>query len=380
MKNKVRILIIILTAFNVPKTFPQDSLSFAGQLPVHVSVNSENALPLGIGARYIPRLNYKTSLKHYRFLDFEASANLYGNAAFHLFDSTGSGGDIKLYRLWTRFSTHQLEIRAGLQKINFGSASLLRPLMWFDRIDPRDPLKLTDGVWGLLARYYFLNNANVWLWGLYGNNNLKGWETLPSSKKVPEFGGRFQMPLPHGEGGLTYHHRTADGSSLSDSSHTIGNISENRLGLDAKFDMTVGWWAEASLSGYGQDIGMYTNQKIINLGADYTFGLGNGLTIIYEQLIASYSRKVLSFTNAFTFSMMSINYPAGLFSNIGAIFYYDWKNSKMYNFINFQLQFNSLSLNFMGYINPKVYNIPAQDAGESLFAGRGAMIMLVFNH
>ena len=68
-----------------------------------------------------------------------------------------------------RYSSDQFELRLGLQKINFGSASMLRPLMWFDQMDPRDPLHLTDGVWGLLARYYFLNNANIWLWGLYGN-------------------------------------------------------------------------------------------------------------------------------------------------------------------------------------------------------------------
>jgi len=56
--------------------------------------------------------------------------------------------------MWIRLSTKQFELRAGLQKINFGSATLLRPLMWFDKIDPRDPLQLTDGVYALLARYY----------------------------------------------------------------------------------------------------------------------------------------------------------------------------------------------------------------------------------
>ena len=66
---------------------------------------------------------------------------------------------------------NKLHIEPGLQKINFGSATMLRPLMWFDQVDPRDPLQLTDGVWGVLGRYYFLNNANIWLWGLYGNKN-----------------------------------------------------------------------------------------------------------------------------------------------------------------------------------------------------------------
>ena len=48
---------------------------------------------------------------------------------------------------WLRLSTSRFEARVGLQKINFGSATLFRPLMWFDSLDPRDPLQITDGVY-----------------------------------------------------------------------------------------------------------------------------------------------------------------------------------------------------------------------------------------
>ena len=91
---------------------------------------------------------------------------------------------------------------------------MLRPLMWFDKIDPRDPLQLTDGVWGLLARYYFLNNANIWLWGLYGNEKPKTWEIGKTNQHYPEFGGRFQSPVPKGEAAVSYHFRMADTRGL----------------------------------------------------------------------------------------------------------------------------------------------------------------------
>ena len=42
------------------------------------------------------------------------------------------------------------------QKMNFGSAIILRCLTWFNSIDPRDPLQATDGKTGPLLRYYFL--------------------------------------------------------------------------------------------------------------------------------------------------------------------------------------------------------------------------------
>ena len=124
--------------------------------------------------------------------------------------------------MWVKFSGDQFELRAGLQKINFGSAQMFRPLMWFDRIDPRDPLQLTDGVYGLLARYYFLNNANIWLWGLYGDDKIKGWELIPSKKNSIEYGGRVQLPLYTGEIAATYHHRTADPGPVLPDSITLG--------------------------------------------------------------------------------------------------------------------------------------------------------------
>ena len=251
----------------------RSSLEFSGQLSAYTHVNPHNELSWWSGARYIPQLNGELSMKEDRLIDVEASANIYGNIGIHPFDTLGRNGNLKPYRIWARYSTRQLEIRAGLQKINFGSASILRPLMWFDQIDPRDPLQLTDGVWGIRARYYFLNNANIWLWGLYGNDRLKGWETFASASKVPEFGGRAQVPVPRGEAAVSYHHRIADATDLAAGTPKLDRVPENRFGFDAKFDMVVGWWIEGSWSHYSKDLGTYTNQEILNLGIDYTLSL-----------------------------------------------------------------------------------------------------------
>ncbi|HDZ40261.1 MAG TPA: hypothetical protein ENH59_01075 [Bacteroidetes bacterium] len=380
MKKRLKILIIPLLFISSFIAKGQEKLNFKGQLSAYTLLNPSNELSWQNGLRYIPQVNYQYSLSDKHRIGFEASANLYGNAALALFDSSYFSGDIKPYRFWARYSTNQFELRAGLQKINFGSASILRPLMWFDQIDPRDPLKLTDGVWGVLARYYFLNNANIWLWGLYGNENLKGWETFSSDKKIPEFGGRLQSPVPHGEAGFSYHHRIADCSSLSDSFNIIGNVTENRFGFDAKFDMNIGWWIEASWSAYNKEIGMFSNQEIINLGADYTFSLGNGLTVIYEQLIASLDENPFGFENVSTFSLLNLSYPLGLFDKISAIVYFDWANNKAYNFLNWQRVFNKYTLYLMAYINPKDYNIPTPGSDDLLYAGSGIQLIFVFNH
>ncbi len=88
-----------------------------------------------IGLRYIPELSYAFSLQERDWLDLEVSANLFGDMAFIKGESTTSNTRLKPYRMWGRYASDQYEIRLGLQKINFGTAMMLRPLMWFDSID-----------------------------------------------------------------------------------------------------------------------------------------------------------------------------------------------------------------------------------------------------
>jgi len=281
MKILPFILLVGVLYLNTLKGISQDSLLFRGQLSAWMNYNPDNSYSLNSGIRYIPELNNAIQLKDNKLLDFEASANIYGTAAIMPFDSLDTGGKIKPYRLWARYSSRQFEFRIGLQKINFGSASILRPLMWFDQIDPRDPLKLTDGVWGALARYYFLNNANIWGWVLYGNNEIKGWEAIPTMKQVPEFGGRIQIPVPKGEAALSYHHRVADSRNILNNELQFSDIPENRIGFDTKLDLVIGCWLEASWTNKEKNVGIYTNQEIMNVGMDYTFGIGNGLTVTF---------------------------------------------------------------------------------------------------
>ncbi|MBN2485101.1 MAG: hypothetical protein JXB34_03910 [Bacteroidales bacterium] len=380
MQTNFRILTGILTALAFCQLRAGDTITFKGLLTAYTHLNSENKLHLWGGIRFIPQINYEHKLTTNSLIDIEASANILGNAGSLPFDTLSLDGNVKPYRLWARYSSAQFEFRAGLQKINFGSATMLRPLMWFDQMDPRDPLRLTDGVWGALARYYFLNNANIWLWGLYGNNQLKGWEPLKTRKNSPEFGGRFQHPLPAGEAAVTYHHRTAIYRMPADTNFRQAYSPENRIGFDFKLDIVVGCWLEATWSNVSKKAGIYTNQHILNAGADYTFGCGNGLNIVFEQLLFSFSEKPFSFESTGTFSLLNLGYPLGIFDNINAIVYFDWKSHKTYNFINWQHQFKSKTLYLMGYFNPKEYYLPAQSDNGVLYAGTGIQAMLVINY
>lgn len=357
-----------------------DTLTFSGQASLWTNYNFNNSLPIQPGARYIPTLDYGIKLPDKSKIDFEGSANIYGSLNTHPFDSLNSTGSIAPYRAWARFSTSQLEIRLGLQKINFGSATLLRPLMWFDQIDPRDPLQLTNGVWGLLGRYYFLNNANAWLWCLYGNDKLRPWDIGKTNKNIPEFGGRFQQPVPKGEIALTYHFRNVNMSDPGVTADPNSKVPENRIGIDGKWDLGIGLWFEGTWINKGKDLGPLTNQEIFNIGADNTFSVGNGLHAVFEQLFVSDDQHPFEFRKKIFFSGLSLSYPLGLNDNLSAIAYYDWENNASYNFANWNHKFKYISMFLIAYLNPLKYNLPQQASSGNLYTGPGVQVMLVYNH
>jgi len=354
--------------------------NFSGQMSVWSNININNQRPVWAGGRYIPQVNYGFELPNGKLLDFEASANINGSTGISLSQPWATDGKIKPYRVWARYSGNQFELRLGLQKINFGSAAMLRPLMWFDQMDPRDPLQLTDGVWGILGRFYFLNNANLWLWGLYGNPGPKTWEVGKTAVRTPEFGGRLQLPVWRGEAGVSAHHRRVDTRSFAPFMPGIEKLPETRLGLDAKLDLEVGLWVEASLIRKHQNFGMLTHQHMLNAGVDYTFGLGNGINAMIENLWFAPGSEMFDWAEPFTFSALSVSYPFSMFSNINAIVYYDWKNQQTYNFINIKQDYRRLTFYLMGFWNPETFQLPQQSGNGNLFGGQGIQLMLVFYH
>jgi hypothetical protein len=384
MKTNSCLLLFALAFLSAVTSAPaqEKPLGYGGQLSGWAQY-APDITPKGwLGGRYIPQINYRLRLTNERLIDFEGSANIFGDAGFRALDDVETSLKIKPYRLWARYSTERLEVRLGLQKINFGSAQLFRPLMWFDGLDPRDPLQLTDGVWGALGRYYFQNNANIWLWALYGNENTKGWELFASPKRSPEAGGRLQVPVSQGEAALSYHYRTASLNALPDSSVRLpfDRTGEHRFGFDIRLDAVVGLWLEASWTKTTQDIDIYTNQTMITLGSDYTFSIGNGLTAMFEQLLFSYDRQAFGFANSVAFSGLSLSYPVGMLDNFQAITYYDWENRLAYCFLNWKRQFNHLTFYVMAYWNPSQYALPGQPADSNRFAGKGLQLMAVWNH
>ncbi len=359
--------------------------SFQGQLSGWGIGNEQDGLISQTGFRYIPELFVEMPVKDPLTLDFEFSANIFGTLDILDDNSSKTDEQIKAYRIWGRLSGDRFETRIGLQKLNFGSATLFRPLRWFDRMDPRDPLKLTDGVYGLLMRYYFQKNANIWLWGLYDNDDPKGEEIAPTRSNSPEFGGRLQVPLYTGEIGLSYHHRQADFSQLSlpaTGSGSESSVGEDRLGLDGKWDIGVGIWFEGSLGRHQTKISHLKYQHALTLGMDYTFDIGNGLNVLGEVNVSGLGDTVFDTGNKNEFIGLSLSYPMGLMDTVSSIVYCNTRKKDWYSTLTWQRLMDNWGLYLMGFWNPKEQPVnPDMNTDmNTAFSGKGLQIMVVFNH
>jgi hypothetical protein len=357
------------------------AFSLGGLLSARSTARFGAAFEPLVTLRFIPEVKFSLTLGRGVTLDAEASAEATGSSQFLARAEAAISGDIKPYRGWLRLSTPRFEARVGLQKVSFGSATLFRPMMWFDTIDPRDPLQLTEGVYALLLRYYTRGNANVWAWAMYGNDVARGFDLAPPDRKSPEFGGRVQVPLFKGEIAATYHRRKAaiDGLvPLMDpaSPSPVAPVPEDRFGLDGKWDAGVGLWLEGTLVHQRTPLLPLPYQLALNAGLDYTFGLGRGLTVLAEHFRLESSARALARGAALDFSGLLARYSLGLLDELAGIFYYDWRNRGVYRFLTWKRTSNALSFSASLFWNPEELRVFPGQPGSSLFAGKGFQLLL----
>jgi hypothetical protein len=361
------------------------ALEWHGQASGWLGVGYDTSTFGQAGLRYLPDLQFSLPLGEQFTLDADASANGYVSAVSRT-RRPEVEAKLKPYRAYVRLSSARFEARAGLQKINFGSATLLRPLQWFDRIDPRDPLGMTDGVWGLLGRYYFQNNTNLWAWGLIGNSSPKGWEQFGSERWKPEFGGRAQLPVPRGEVAATYHHRGRALMWLLDpffGDWTEVPAYEDRVGLDGKWDLGIGLSFEAMVSrtGASEFSGDASWQRAGTIGLDYLFGVGNGFGAALEHMVfgtsdTPFSRGLIRDRQV---TALMLSYPVSLLDNLRGFVYFDWKGRSLYRLVSWQRTYDRWLWSVAAFWNPDAPAalVGGQSAGT---AGKGVRLDVAFNH
>lgn len=324
-----------------------------------------------VGLRSIPELSVGYSLADEISLDAEAALQL----RLQLRHRQAPAADAELHRLSLRVASERMELRAGLQKLNFGSAMLVRPLMWFDRVDPRDPLAVASGVYGVLARGTMQNNANLWLWALYGNDDAKGIDATSTVRHTPEFGGRVQLPMGAGEAAVTFHHRRAYADAAG-STAGVSSLHENRIGLDGKWDVGIGIWGEGVLVHRGaQGDGTWTS--LATLGADYTFAWGNGLGIACEHAVGQGGARLGALAETAQLTALAATYPLDALHGASVMVFHDWRSGNWYRLASLARTEDVWSAHLVVFWNP------ARDLaawGGTTFGGTGFLLLAAIYH
>ncbi|HAH23839.1 MAG TPA: hypothetical protein DCL77_08790 [Prolixibacteraceae bacterium] len=374
-------LVLLCSFFCLSAQEDSTKITLNGQVTSWGIGQFDNPFGIQLGGRFVPTLLGDLKLKQTSKLDFEASMNMNGSANFTGLQYDSVMGQLKPYRVWARYSTGRWEVRVGLQKINFGTAKLFRPLMWFDGLDVRDPLQLTDGVYGALGRYYFKDNANIWLWTLMGNKKPKGFEFIGTDQWKPEVGGRFQMPAGPGELAVSTNYRKVNVRNSSLIAPRSPLLNESRIGLDGKWDLGIGLWFESSVTRLEANADSLPRfQDAWNLGADYTFGIGNGLGVTVEYFRYHAGDQFLLKGTTLNLVGSLFTYPVSILDNLSAMVFYVPGPDLVYNYLSWSRTYDNWSLYAIGYWNPSHFQlITAQSQAKNLFAGRGIKLMVNYN-
>jgi hypothetical protein len=352
----------------------KDSVNFQSQISF-AGLYNPSATSGFVNARAIPQLDYLRDFSEDRRISAEVSANVNLNtdlapSSLNVAASTG------LYRAWVRFSTQRNEIRAGLQQLNFGSATLLRPLQWFDGLNPTDPLRMTEGVWGVLDRVYFKNNSTLWLWWLYGNKDSRVWDPVQLKYNLPEFGFRFQQPVPRGELALSVNHRSIQmnlGTSLE------SRYSLMKVGLDGKWDLGPGIWFEDSYTFTSMESPIKSGWNLLTVGADLTPEGLDGLSFTAEHLLSTNFSNAMTSVNS-NFSALMATWPINMISRLSGIVLYSWESGYLFRYLTYSADFDKSSFYLIVFWNPNV-NSPQMPLGSSSgsFSGYGLQLMYVLH-
>ena len=179
--------------------------------------------------------------------------------------------------------------------------------MWFDQIDPRDPIQFTDGC------------GAPWDATISSTTPISGcgavWQQQPQrlghcqnqQKRQPD-SGAGRIPSPQRRSGLSFHHRQATPQAGRRRSRLRQPRNPDRAGRQTRPCRGL----------LGRSLLGYTTAKTWKIHqpgtdqcrVDYTFGIGNGLYAIFEQLLVSYGEEAFSFFNTTALSLVSSPTPA----------------------------------------------------------------------
>ncbi|MFH1850852.1 MAG: hypothetical protein ABIA75_00755, partial [Candidatus Neomarinimicrobiota bacterium] len=221
----------------------------------------------------------------------------------------------------------------------------------------------TAGVSGLRLRYDCASNAGIWLWGVYDKFEFD--QLIDDVEQHPQYGGRLVIPLGPGELAFAYNQSSEQ-------------VFKKNFGIDGTWDIGVGLWFEMGLTNT-ESFDDYDWLSQLTLGTDYTFGIGNGITVTGEYFLVDYSEVILGNDDQTGMFGVMGTYPVSIMDNLSLISIYYPDGDLFYNYYSWQRTWDNWLIQVGAYL---------LKGAESFFLNptmgtvgtMGLQLNLVFNH
>ncbi len=366
--------IALLFLFLCISAFPASP--FLGELSFSTTAHGTDGSDRQIVTRYLPAIEIQHALSESWDYDLEVRWQLSWGSSLDTLDFSASATRIEPYRVAVNLQSSHSEYIIGLQKINFGPARILRPLMWFDALDPTDPLKLTSGVTGISTIYYYESGWSSQAWLLLAGDP-KGWEAFSGKSGSMETGGRVDIPNDYGQIGVSTHFRIAD---ISDLYPDNPDLYEGRIGFDGFWDVGIGLWLESVYKHQELSTNPFLEQIQATVGADYTIWIGNGLHVMAEHMVISMWNNPMIEDQTNNLSTAMVSYSPTMFDRVSLLILNNWENDTPLAYFSWGQTYDDFRFTLAAFYS-EVTDTPDNDSSMgSDFDGKGMQFTVVYNH
>jgi len=347
---------------------------YLGELSLSTSATGPEPDDIQVIARYLPAYETQGAYSETWDYDIEMRYQVQWYSSLDTDALSASSLVVEPYRLALNLQSANAEYIIGLQKINFGPARILRSLMWFDSVNPMDPLELTPGVTGISTTHFYPSGRSSQAWLLLSGDQI-GWEFFPDKEGTFETGGRISIPNENGQIGISNHWRIADGSHANPDDP---DMYEGRIGLDGFWDLGVGLWFESVYKHQQFDSNPFLGQLQTTIGTDYTVWVGNGILLMTEHMMINmWATEVESY---YIYSTIMASYSPTMFDQLSLMLYMDWETETPLAYLSWGQTYDSFRFT-LGAFYTDTSSTQGSDASlNSNFSGKGIQLIVAYNH
>jgi hypothetical protein len=155
---------------------------------------------------------------------------------------------------------------------------------------------------------------------------------------------------------------------------------EDRVGLDGKWDVGMGLWFEVSVIRTDSTVLRDRWRPSYCLGADYTFGIGRGLTLVGEHFYLDGTVPRLSPSAELKLTALTATYPVGVANTLTGAVYYEWSRDDVYRFVEWRRTYDHWRVHLIGFWNPDRASIFAPGSQTSALTGKGVELVVVASY